>query len=50
MKKKLWLVLLALVSALCLCFGLAACGEKGKSGGTVNENRHRGIAIPKAQG
>ncbi len=28
MKKKLWLVLLALVSALCLCFGLAACGEK----------------------
>ncbi len=47
MKKNLWLVLLALVSALCLCLGLAACGEKGESGGTVTETGTEGLQFQK---
>lgn len=34
MNKKFWVVLLALLSALCLSFGLAACGGNGGSGGS----------------
>ncbi len=33
MKKKLWTILLFMISVLCLAFGLAACGGNGGKGG-----------------
>ncbi len=35
MKKTILTVILALVATLCLCFGLAACGESGGNGGST---------------
>ncbi len=37
MKHKWLTVLLALIAAVCLCFGLAACGGNGGNGGTQTE-------------
>ena len=37
MKGKIWTNLLALIAALCLCFGLAACGENGGNGSQGDE-------------
>ncbi len=37
MKGKIWTNLLAFVMALCLCFGLAACGENGGNGSQGDE-------------
>ncbi len=44
--KKLWLTLLAVVSCLCLCFGLAACGgdENGGNGSETGEGAHTHVA------
>ena len=41
MKKKLWLMLLALASALCICFGIAACadGTNGSSDGAASPSK-----------
>ena len=40
MKKKFWLILLAIVSALCLAFAIAACGGGGSGGGDKGEHTH----------
>ncbi len=36
--KKFWIVMMTLVAALCLCFGLTACGEKDTPVGGQNNN------------
>lgn len=48
MKKKLLTVLLALVAALCLCYGLVGCGKDGKDGVDGKDGRN-GTGIQSAE-
>ena len=44
MNKKFWVILLTLLTALCLCLGLSACGGNDNPGETTNPGEQGGTS------